>query len=202
LDVSWVGAVVVEHLMRTRDVVVGDVRAQEPPEMRFVQNEEVVEALATDGPDEWLHKRILPGCPGGSEDLVHPHPLDSSRELLAVDAVSITEQILRDHIVRKRLDKLPRRPDCRGMIRDVDVEEVAAIMPPDDEDEEQAEGEGAVQVFGGRGCERDQPVERLYREIRRERILNGTSEIQRLIVGGTIRKRGLDALLRPSGPAG
>jgi acyl-CoA dehydrogenase len=53
----------------------------------------------------------------------------------------------------------------------------------------------AVQVFGGRGCMREQPVERLYREIRRERILNGTSEIQRLIVANAIRKRGLDALL-------
>jgi butyryl-CoA dehydrogenase len=53
----------------------------------------------------------------------------------------------------------------------------------------------AVQILGGRGCMRDQPVERLYREIRRERILNGTSEIQRLIIAGAIRKGGLPDLL-------
>jgi acyl-CoA dehydrogenase len=41
---------------------------------------------------------------------------------------------------------------------------------------------------------REHPVERLLREIRRERILNGTSEIQRLIVANAIRKRGLGAL--------
>ena len=60
----------------------------------------------------------------------------------------------------------------------------------------------AVQVFGGRGCERDRPVEQLYREIRRERILNGPSEILRLIVGAPHPEAGLDALLRPPGPAG
>jgi acyl-CoA dehydrogenase len=42
---------------------------------------------------------------------------------------------------------------------------------------------------------REHPMERLYREIRRERILNGTSEIQRLIVAGAIRKGGLPGLL-------
>ena len=52
----------------------------------------------------------------------------------------------------------------------------------------------AVLIFGGRGCQRDQPVERLCREICRERVLKGTSEIQRLIVGRIIRKPGLAAL--------
>lgn len=51
----------------------------------------------------------------------------------------------------------------------------------------------AVQILGGRGCMREHPVERLYREIRRERILNGTSEVQRLIVAGAIRKGGQSA---------
>ena len=76
------------------------------------------------------------------EDLANPHPLNSPHELLAVDAVSITEQILRSRTVRERLDKLPGRPDGRGMIRDVEVEELAAGMAEDDEGEEQAEGEG------------------------------------------------------------
>ena len=50
----------------------------------------------------------------------------------------------------------------------------------------------AVQVLGGRGYMRENPVERLYREMRVERIWEGTSEIQRTIIGGQIRKRGLD----------
>jgi acyl-CoA dehydrogenase len=49
----------------------------------------------------------------------------------------------------------------------------------------------ALQVLGGRGYMRENPVERLYRDIRVDRIWEGTSEIQRLVVAGQIRKRGL-----------
>ncbi len=50
----------------------------------------------------------------------------------------------------------------------------------------------AVQILGGRGYMRENPVERLYRDIRVERIWEGTSEIQRMIIGNQIKKRGLD----------
>jgi len=52
-----------------------------------------------------------------------------------------------------------------------------------------------VQIFGGRGYMREQPVERLYRELRVDRIWEGTSEIQRLIIANEARKRGLDTLV-------
>ena len=48
----------------------------------------------------------------------------------------------------------------------------------------------AVQIFGGRGYMREYPVERLYREIRVDRIWEGTSEIQRVVIGNELRKRG------------
>jgi alkylation response protein AidB-like acyl-CoA dehydrogenase len=48
----------------------------------------------------------------------------------------------------------------------------------------------AVQIFGGRGYMRENPVERLNRDVRVDRIWEGTSEIQRVIIGGQIRKRG------------
>ena len=55
----------------------------------------------------------------------------------------------------------------------------------------------AVQIFGGRGYMRDYAVERLYREVRVDRIWEGTSEMQRLIIANHIEKRGLDGLLSP-----
>jgi alkylation response protein AidB-like acyl-CoA dehydrogenase len=60
-----------------------------------------------------------------------------------------------------------------------------------------AEGAGrvldrAVQVLGGRGYMRDNPVERLNRDVRVDRIWEGTSEIQRSIIGRQLRKRGVD----------
>ncbi len=50
----------------------------------------------------------------------------------------------------------------------------------------------AVQIMGGRGYMREQPVERLWRDTRVDRIWEGTSEIQRVIIGGQIKKRGLE----------
>lgn len=50
----------------------------------------------------------------------------------------------------------------------------------------------AVQILGGRGYMRENPVERLWRDTRVDRIWEGTSEIQRVIVSGQIKKRGLD----------
>ncbi|MFF7714671.1 acyl-CoA dehydrogenase family protein [Streptomyces sp. NPDC007988] len=55
-----------------------------------------------------------------------------------------------------------------------------------------------VQIFGGRGYDRSYPVERLYRELRVDRIWEGTSEIQRLIVAGELVKRGTGVLRMPS----
>lgn len=50
----------------------------------------------------------------------------------------------------------------------------------------------AVQVLGGRGYMREQAVERLWRDTRVDRIWEGTSEIQRVVIGGQIKKRGMD----------
>jgi alkylation response protein AidB-like acyl-CoA dehydrogenase len=52
-----------------------------------------------------------------------------------------------------------------------------------------------VQIFGGRGYIRDYPVERLWRELRVDRIWEGTSEIQRLVIANETNKRGLEKLL-------
>jgi acyl-CoA dehydrogenase len=53
----------------------------------------------------------------------------------------------------------------------------------------------AVQILGGRGYMRENPCERLYRDIRVDRIWEGTSEIQRLVIGNEVAKRGLDRVL-------
>ena len=52
-----------------------------------------------------------------------------------------------------------------------------------------------VQVFGGRGYMREFPAERYLRELRVDRIWEGTSEIQRLIVARALEKRGVGAVV-------
>jgi acyl-CoA dehydrogenase len=55
-----------------------------------------------------------------------------------------------------------------------------------------------VQIFGGRGCMRENVAERYLRELRVDRIWEGTSEIQRLIIARALLKRGLDAVIGPN----
>ena len=52
----------------------------------------------------------------------------------------------------------------------------------------------AVQIFGGRGYMRENVAERFFRELRVDRIWEGTSEIQRLIIARMLIKRGLDGM--------
>ena len=54
----------------------------------------------------------------------------------------------------------------------------------------------ALQVLAGRGYMTENPVARFYREVRVDRIWEGTSEIQRLIVSRGLLKRGVEPYLR------
>lgn len=53
----------------------------------------------------------------------------------------------------------------------------------------------AVQAFGGRGYMRTNVAERLFRELRVDRIWEGTSQIQRLIIARSLERRGVQAML-------
>ncbi len=51
-----------------------------------------------------------------------------------------------------------------------------------------------LQIWGGRGYRRDNAVERFFREVRVDRIWEGSSEIQRMIIASALAKRGLDGM--------
>ena len=53
----------------------------------------------------------------------------------------------------------------------------------------------AVQAFGGRGYMRSNVAERFLRELRVDRIWEGTSEIQRLIIARALERRGVEATI-------
>jgi alkylation response protein AidB-like acyl-CoA dehydrogenase len=53
----------------------------------------------------------------------------------------------------------------------------------------------AVQAFGGRGYLRSNVAERFLRELRVDRIWEGTSEIQRLIISRALERRGVEATI-------
>jgi acyl-CoA dehydrogenase len=53
----------------------------------------------------------------------------------------------------------------------------------------------AVQIFGGRGYMRENVAERFFRELRVERIWEGASEVQRVIIADQLAKRGMSSLV-------
>ncbi len=57
----------------------------------------------------------------------------------------------------------------------------------------------AVQVFGGRGYMRENVAERFFRELRVERIWEGASEVQRVIIADQLGKRGRARSSRAAG---
>jgi acyl-CoA dehydrogenase len=52
-----------------------------------------------------------------------------------------------------------------------------------------------LQVFGGRGYMRTNVAERFWRELRVDRIWEGTSEIQRLVIARSLERRGVERVL-------
>jgi alkylation response protein AidB-like acyl-CoA dehydrogenase len=50
----------------------------------------------------------------------------------------------------------------------------------------------SLQILGGRGYMTENPVARFWREVRVDRIWEGTSEIQRLILARGLLKRGVE----------
>jgi alkylation response protein AidB-like acyl-CoA dehydrogenase len=48
----------------------------------------------------------------------------------------------------------------------------------------------AVQVLGGYGCMKDHPVERMMRDAKVTQIYEGTNQIQRIVIGKSIKRKG------------
>jgi hypothetical protein len=102
----------------------------------------VVEALAAEGADDPFGERVLPGCSGSDDHGANSHAGQAPGDALAVDGIPIAEEISWRGLVWEGLEDLAGGPDCRGQIRHVEVEELAAVMTEHDEGEEEAVGEG------------------------------------------------------------
>jgi hypothetical protein len=59
----------------------------------FAEDEHVIHALAADRPDPALHERTRPGAVGRCENFIDPHALHPFPEGIAVDGVTVAEEI-------------------------------------------------------------------------------------------------------------
>ena len=88
-----VRCVLVEREVGARLMVIGEVPGQDAAQVSFAQDENVVETLAPDRTDQALRERILPGAVRRREDFLDPHALHAVAELLAIDLVTVAQEI-------------------------------------------------------------------------------------------------------------
>ena len=88
----------------------------------------MVQAVPADRADQVFGVGILPGTPGGGEHVFHLQGGDPQTNFLAVDAVSISEEILGRILISEGLYDLLGRPGCRGMLRYIEMQHLATTM--------------------------------------------------------------------------
>jgi acyl-CoA dehydrogenase len=126
-----------------------------------------------DEASEWAKTREAFGAPLAEHQGVAFQLADSLTELLAA-------RLLTYHAAHA-FDVLPDRKVVHGKVAMAKLyaSEMAGRV-----------ADRAVQVFGGRGYMVENPAARFFRELRVDRIWEGTSEIQRLVIARGLFKRG------------
>ena len=99
--------------MGPRSVVVGCVAPKHPQEMSFVEHDDVVEALPTDGADQALAIGVLPWRSRCCQHFLDAHRPHSLGDLAGEDLVPVMEQESRPGVVRERLEDLSCCPAQR-----------------------------------------------------------------------------------------
>src|ERR1700723_3619792 len=131
--------------MRSDATIIVGVGFQDPTQMHLAQDNQdndVVQTLTPDRSDQPFGKAVLPGR-GWCGRLVPDAPrAQSARDDAAIDPVAIADEVARSFIPGKCLRYLTSNPFCRWISCDVDLDEVSAVEPDDDEGIEQVETDG------------------------------------------------------------
>src|SRR2546426_4920093 len=128
--------------MSASAVIVVEVAGQDAAKVSFAENENVIQTLAPDRTDEALGERILPGAVRRSKDFVDPHALHSVPKLLAVDLVTVAQEIGRRGVVREGVHDLLGGPVGGEVLGHVEVDDAPAMVSEHDENEEDAQARG------------------------------------------------------------
>src|SRR5664280_3045026 len=132
-------------------IVVTSIGSQGPAQMRLTKNDDMIQALAADRPDQPFGKAILPRRGWCGRLVPDAHGAQSARDDAAIDPIPIADEVARSLIPGKCLRYLTCNPFGRGICCDVDPDEGSAVEPDDDEGIEQVETDSwnNEQVHGG-----------------------------------------------------
>src|SRR5210317_2089816 len=118
--------------MQTPFVIVVGVLPQKSPQMTLVQDDDVVDKLSSYAADHAFDVRILPRRSRCRLNASDAKALDSLPHCRSVDAVTVTKDISRRIIERKRLHELLRCPLSGGMLSYIEMDDPASVMGQND----------------------------------------------------------------------
>ena len=136
---TWNRTVAFQRQMGSRAVIILQVLCKHCLEMSFVEDDEMVQTLPAEGPDQPLHVRTLPRRPRRDQLFQCAetrHPID---ELGAVNSIAIAQKIFRRRFERECLDDLLCGSAGRGSLRDGKAPDLPAAVSQDDKAEKYPE---------------------------------------------------------------
>jgi hypothetical protein len=114
-------------------MVITKVTFQNSTQMPLVDHDHVVQAFSANTSDNPFRIAVLPRTPGGYRNLSDTQSIDSCREIMAVDPITISYQVARHGVVGKCLHDLLRCPSSGRVFRDIEMQNTSTVMGKDDE---------------------------------------------------------------------
>ena len=109
-------------------VIVGEIGSKSCPKRCLIDSRNVVETISADRSNQALNIWALPGRSGCDKHLTDPHVLQLPLNDLAVNAISIPNNISRSRVIGKSVKKLLGDPFRGWMRRNVEVNYAAPLM--------------------------------------------------------------------------
>ena len=129
---SW--CVLIQGQVRAGLVIVAEIIFEQSAQMVVVEDDHMIQALVTNASDHPLDIAILPRTPWCNENLFDAHSFDPGCEGVAVDSVAVPNHKPGSAVFRKCFDDLLCGPNRRRMLRNIEVDDAAAIVRQDNED--------------------------------------------------------------------
>ena len=134
--------------MRPRFIVIAHVGSKDPMQVCLAQGDDMIDALATDRPDQSFGEAVLPRRACGNRLVSDGHGPQPVFDDVPVDPVTIADQVSRSLIPRERLRDLACNPLRGWVCGDVDPDKVSAFQPDDDQGIEKVEADGWHKAHG------------------------------------------------------
>src|SRR5207253_5274190 len=135
LDRSVDGRIFFERQMRTASFVVFEIILQNPAQPGLMENNDVIQAFATDGAHQSFRKGILPRRSRRSQDFPNAHRFRRLTEVLTVHAVAVAQQITRGVVPGECFQKLTGCPFCCGVSGHREMNRTSAVLIENHKDE-------------------------------------------------------------------